>query len=157
FQQADRDNNGYVDEKEAARSGLRNVFKMMDRDGDGKVYEKEMLAWLDTVEDLQARATAACASLTFTDGGKGLWELFDTDRDGRLGLREIAALPKLVDELDRNGDGALGPDEIPHSYLFKLEQGTGGGGANPYAVLDALGVQTGPRPLTGRGPLWFQK
>ena len=45
FQFADRDNNGYIDEKEAMRIGLGQTFKMIDRDGDGKVYEKELLAF----------------------------------------------------------------------------------------------------------------
>ncbi len=157
FQQADRDNNGYIEEKEAQNSGLRTFFKMMDRDGDGKVYEKEVTAYVDTIEDLQTRATVATASLTFSDGGQGLFELFDSDRDGRLSLREINAMVRLVEELDRSGDGILAPDEIPHSYLFRLEQGAGGGAANPFAIFEMMGVQSGPLPPTGRGPQWFQK
>ncbi|MCI0459344.1 MAG: EF-hand domain-containing protein [Gemmataceae bacterium] len=158
FSQADMDNNGYLDEKEGSRGAFgRGLFKMIDRDGDGKIYEKEVGAWLDTVEDLQTRATVACASLSFADGGQGLFELFDTDRDTQLSLREIKRLPLIVDELDRNKDGQLSPDEIPHSYLFKMEQGSGGGGANPFIFLEAFGMQSGPRPPTGRGPVWFQR
>jgi Ca2+-binding EF-hand superfamily protein len=157
FTQADRDNNGYIDEKEAQRSGFRQTFKMMDRDGDGKLYLKEVLAYFESVEDFQTRATVSCVSLVFTDGGKGLFDLFDADRDGRLSLREVNALVKLVDELDRNGDGAIGADEIPHSYLFRFDQGTGGEANNPFAVFEALGMQSGPLPPRGRGPLWFQK
>jgi Ca2+-binding EF-hand superfamily protein len=157
FQQADRDNNGYLDEKEAMQSGFGQNFKQLDRDGDGKLYEKELLAYLDKMEDLQARATASCVTLQFSDAGRGLFDLFDTDRDGRLSLREIQALPGLVNELDRNGDGVISPDEIPHSYMLRAEQGAGGGGADPYSAFESLGMNNGPRPPLGRGPVWFQR
>lgn len=157
FRQADRDNNGYVDEKEAQQSGLSSVFKAMDRDGDGKVYEKELLAYIDTIEDMQTRATTSCVSLTFSDSGRGLFELFDTDRDGRLSLRELKYLPRLVDELGRGRDGDLDPRAVPHSYLFNLEQGAGGGGTNPYAVFEAMGMNTERSAARGPGPVWFHK
>src|SRR5262249_37801852 len=99
FAAADKDMNGYVDEKEAKQSGLGPLFKKLDRDGDGKVYEKELLAYLDTVEEQQARATASCVTLQFADGGRSLMDLFDTDRDGRLSLREIKAMPRVIDDL----------------------------------------------------------
>jgi Ca2+-binding EF-hand superfamily protein len=156
FAAADRDNNGYIDEQEAQRSGFGRAFKMMDRDGDGKVYEKELIAYLDTVEEQQARATASCVSLQFADGGRSLMDLFDTDRDGRLSLREIKAMPRIIDEL-APAKGLLGEADIPHSYLFKIEQGAGGGGLDPFAALEQLGVNQGPPPPTGKGPLWFQK
>jgi Ca2+-binding EF-hand superfamily protein len=158
FQAADRDNNGYLDEKEARMSGFGPIFKTLDRDGDGKVYEKELLAYLDTIEGFQTRATASCVSLHFADAGRGLFDLFDSDRDGRLSLREINALPGLVDELDRDGDGAISADEIPHSYVLRVEQGSGNSaGADPFAVLEQLGVNTGPTPPLGKGPVWFQR
>src|SRR5437764_15027964 len=116
------------------------MAKQLDRDGDGKIYEKELVAYLEKVEELQSRATASCVSLHFADAGRGLFDLFDADRDGRLSLREIQALPKLVDELDRDGDGAISEAEIPHSYLFRVEQGAGGGGADPFAGFTALGL-----------------
>jgi Ca2+-binding EF-hand superfamily protein len=156
FAAADKDMNGYVDEKEAKQSGLGPLFKKLDRDGDGKVYEKELLAYLDTVEEQQARATASCVTLQFADGGRSLMDLFDSDRDGKLSLREIKAMPRVIDELVPD-KGALGAADVPHSYLFKLDQGSGGGGADPFAALEMLGMNQGPPPPTGKGPLWFQK
>ncbi len=132
-----------------------NVFKMMDRDGDGKVYEKELMAYVDKVEEMQSRATTSCVTLTFADNGRGLFELFDSDRDGRLSLRELKQLPHLVDEVGK--DGAIAPEHIPLSYLFSLEQGSGGGGPNPYAVFEAMGINADRPAAKGRGPLWFQK
>ena len=55
FKKADRDKNGYLDMSEAMRSPFfRNTFKIMDRDGDGKLFENEMLAFLDDFLTLQA-------------------------------------------------------------------------------------------------------
>jgi Ca2+-binding EF-hand superfamily protein len=158
FQQADRDNNGYIDEKEARMSGFGRIFKTLDREGSGKVYEKDVLAYLETIEGFQTRATASCVSLHFVDSGRGLWDLMDTDRDGRLSLREIKALPQLVDELDRDGDGAISLAEIPHGYLLRVEQGAGNsGGPDPFSALEQLGVNAGPAPPLGKGPVWFQR
>ena len=51
---------GYLEAKDAQSNRLvRGSFKAMDRDGDGKVSEKELLAYLDHMRDLQARASAA--------------------------------------------------------------------------------------------------
>jgi Ca2+-binding EF-hand superfamily protein len=155
FQAADRDNNGYLDEKEIQRSGFGRMAKQIDRDGDGKIYEKELIAYLEKVEEMQARATSSCVTLHFADAGKGLFDLFDLDRDGRLSLREIQAMPKVVDELGKGG--AISAADIPHSYLFRVEQGAGGGGVDPFAVFETLGVNNGPPPPLGRGPLWFQR
>jgi Ca2+-binding EF-hand superfamily protein len=155
FAQFDRDNNGYLDEKEIKNSPFARIAKQLDRDGDGKIYEKELIAYLEKVEELQARATSSCVSLHFADSGTGLFELIDADRDGRLSLREIQAMPKLADELGKGG--LLSAADIPHSYLFRVEQGSGGGGADPFAVFALMGMNNGPRPPLGRGPLWFQR
>jgi Ca2+-binding EF-hand superfamily protein len=156
FQAADRDNNGYIDEKEAMQSNFGPLFKKLDRNGTGKVYEKDFLAYLDTVEEQQARATGSTVTLQFADGGHSLMDLFDSDRDGKLSLREIQAMPRVLDELAL-AKGELGEADIPHSYLFKLDQGSSGGGLDPFSALETLGVDQGPPPPTGKGPLWFQK
>src|SRR5262249_14485724 len=64
FKAADRDNNGYLDEKEAMASPFfRGIFKAMDRDGDGKLFEKEMLAYLATMKQVQEEAQKSLTSL----------------------------------------------------------------------------------------------
>jgi Ca2+-binding EF-hand superfamily protein len=164
FKQADRDNNGYLDMNEAQASPFfRNSFKLMDRDGDGKLFENEMLAYLDVVLDLQARAMAAVASLNISDEGKGIFDLLDTNHDGRLSVRELRQAGKLVDQLDQDGDGAVGKNEIPRSYQLTAQRGPANGGNlinGRRFVVDATGRRIrGNRamPTSVAGPLWFRK
>jgi Ca2+-binding EF-hand superfamily protein len=117
FRAADKDNNGYLDKSEAEKSPLyRNAFTMMDHDGDGKLFEKEVVAYLDKMKELQEGAMRSCASLAVKDQGRGLFDLVDADSDGRLGVREMRRMVELIDSLDRDGDGLLARGEIPHKY-----------------------------------------
>jgi Ca2+-binding EF-hand superfamily protein len=163
FKRADRDNNGYLDMAEAMRSPLyRNVFKVMDRDGDGMLFEKEVLAYLDVYQDLQSAARASCATVGVTSEGKGLFEMLDTNGDGRLSVRELRNAVKLLAELDRDGDGMLSRMEIPRCTTATFRAGPPSGDQTPQrtVVFDAAtGRRMGTRPQAppARGPEWFRK
>ncbi len=165
FKQADRDNNGYVDMSEAMRSPFfRNTFKSMDRDGDGMLFPKEMLAYLDTFQELQAAARASCATVAVTSEGKGLSELLDSNGDSRLSVRELRNAVKLIAELDRDGDGLISRTEIPRCSQATFRLGPPAGEALGYysaaqalAVRGGSGIRGGPQPQTPRGPEWFRK
>jgi Ca2+-binding EF-hand superfamily protein len=160
FRMADRDNNGYLDKNEAMQSRFyRSLFGMMDRDGDGKLFEKELIAYLDRMKELQESALRSCASLAIKDQGRGLFDLVDANSDGRLGVRELRQMVKLVDQLDRDGDGQISRGEIPHKYRVDVRRGPTRGDdfANRRVVVlrQRLADQ---RQLPQRaGPLWFQK
>src|SRR5262249_11123872 len=160
FSQADRDSNGYIDENEAKQSPFfRETFRMMDADGDGKVTEKEMLAFFKKIEDVQAKAMVGCTSMTVADQGRGLFDLMDTNHDGRLSVREMRNAVKLIDALDRDGDGQLGKNEIPRSYTLTVQQGFMGADAlNAQAAIFSL-FSGGPpaAPRSTRGPRWFRQ
>jgi Ca2+-binding EF-hand superfamily protein len=160
FSMADRDNNGYLDEKEAMQSPFfRNTFKLMDRDGDGKLYKKEVLAFLDAMEKLQKQAMASIVSLKVSDQGRGLFDLLDTDRDGRLSVRELRQLPKLLDRLDRDRKGYLSRTDIPRNYRVDLVQGPSytDGFGNRFVVRLARVTQPKRAVKPTKGPLWFRK
>jgi len=167
FKRADRDGNGYLDMAEAMRSPLyRNLFKLMDRDGDGKLFEKEVLAYLDATQEMQAAARAGCASVAVTTEGKGLFEMIDTDGDGRLSVREMRNAVKLITELDRDGDGCVSKAELPRctQAAFRMGPADGGGNLGYYApaqaliLNDARLVGSAPRQAKPpRGPEWFRK
>jgi Ca2+-binding EF-hand superfamily protein len=159
FSNADQDKNGYLDLKEARRNNLFSAsFKMMDLNGDGKVTEKEMLEFLEKMTDLQSKLSQACASLTISDQGRGLFDLVDTNHDGRLSVREMRNAFKIVDKLDRDGDGAISRAEIPRNYLLGVSQGTSGiNQFNGPVFVNVYGGYNQPMPTPTAGPLWFRK
>jgi Ca2+-binding EF-hand superfamily protein len=161
FATADEDSNGYLDANEARAYPVpmfQALFKLMCLDGDGKLTEKEMLAYLDQMHELRAKAAGSVASLSVVDHGR-LFDLLDPDGDGRLSVREERRAVSLLDRLDRNGDGFLGKDEIPHSYFATFVRGPvdttpfpGGMVANSSP---AQPPGSGSTPV--RGPLWSRK
>jgi Ca2+-binding EF-hand superfamily protein len=167
FKEADRDKNGYLDMSEAMRHPyFRNVFKAMDRDGDGMLFEKEVIAYLDAYQELQALAAASCVSVSSAMEGKGLFELIDTNGDGRLSVREMRNAVKLLEDLDRDGKGFLTKSDIPRCSTATFRMGPAAGGESNlgyYAPGQALvvrgrGRNQDVRPAQPpRGPAWFLK
>jgi Ca2+-binding EF-hand superfamily protein len=160
FKALDKDNNGYLDMNEVKGNPLfSSLFKLMDRDGDGKLYEKEMRAYLDELQDLQGKAMAGCVSLTIADQGRGLFDLLDTNKDGRLSVREMRNAFKLIAQLDQDGDGCISRGEIPRAYVLTARQGPPNAATLPsnIAVVQANMMAPAAPPNPGRGPLWFQK
>jgi Ca2+-binding EF-hand superfamily protein len=165
FKRADMDNNGYLDQAEAMRSPLyRNLFKVMDRDGDGKLFEKEILEYLQATQDLQAAARVGCATVATSTESKGLYEMLDTDGDGRLSVREMRNAVKLLAELDRAGHGYISRLDIPRCSQATFRMGPAGGDVDgdlqKVQRLRAVSrMGNGPavpaKPL--RGPEWFRK
>ena len=161
FTTADADGNGHLDRREAERSPFfRGQFAALDRNGDGRLEKKELLAYVDGVLALQAKAMACRASLLTSRPGAGLWDLLDANRDGVLGLREVRRASALLATLDRNGDGAVDASEVPASYQLAL----GPGQASFNRLSGSVVVEVGPGgrlaypPETlGGGPLWFRK
>ena len=66
-----------------------DIMKSNQTVGRAEALRRTMLAYLDELQDLQARALAGCASLAVSDGGRGLFDVLDTDHDGRLSVREM--------------------------------------------------------------------
>jgi Ca2+-binding EF-hand superfamily protein len=161
FKKADKDKNGYLDEKEARGSRtFRDVFKAMDRDGDGKLYEKEVLAYLDAYRQIEERARASCVSLVLSDESRGLFDLLDVDRDGRLSVREMRGAVGLLKKLDREGKGYLTRADVPRSYRLTVRLGPASEGAaalRGFAALYGGGRKYEPEARAPRGPLWFRK
>ena len=139
----------------------------MDRDGDGKVTEQEFNAYLEFLADLQIRARKACVSLVLTDESRGLFDLLDINRDGRLSIREMRGAAGLLARLDRDGKGFITAADLPaqlssHSASSGPGKSAGddygsivariyGGGNNEQAYREptqrpALVSQDGPEP-----------
>jgi Ca2+-binding EF-hand superfamily protein len=161
FRAADKDSNGYLDAKEAQRNPtFRGLFKAMDRNGDGKLYEQEVIAYLDKYREIAARARNSCVSLVLTDQSRGLFDVLDVNRDGRLSVREMRGAVGLLKQLDRSRKGYLTKADIPQSYRLALHRGAFDAGplsgAKAFAALyGGAGRYQERRPT--RGPLWFRK
>jgi Ca2+-binding EF-hand superfamily protein len=162
FDMADADQNGYLDKQEADRSPLfRGVFAAMDRDGDGKLYMKEVTAYLNQVERFRQMAAQGCVSLAVHDEGKGIFDHLDADGDGRLSVRELRNAAKVLMKLDADEDGKLSLAELPRHYRGSFGTGPTGGGQQAalafVADLDGGMMGRPALPERTRGPLWFRK
>jgi hypothetical protein len=132
-----------------------NQFALFDQNGDDKITEAELLAYLD-VQDRLARAVACTPALLVSDKGTGLFELLDRDRDGRLSQREVREAPRLLARLGREEAGFLSPNNIPTSYQLAVGLGRGtftrsGGSFAP------RGMPTLTLDWSRPGLLWFTK
>ncbi len=161
FKQADTDNNGTLDEKEAKASRVfRTLFKAIDRDNDGKLTEKEVADYLQDYKKIQAKALAS-VTLTITDESRGLFDIIDSDRDSRLSLREMRQGAKILAHLDRVGRGYLTQDDIPRTYRISIKQGSlnslAGGAAAAFASLYSGNYNTEQKSVSTAGPAWFRK
>jgi Ca2+-binding EF-hand superfamily protein len=162
FRAADTNGDGVVDAEEAKNSRqFRNLFKYVDRNGTGKVSEKDLNAYLDHLQELQRHAAAGCVTLDVTDQSRGLFDLLDSNRDGKLSVREMRQAPKLLARLDTEGKGFITRDDVPRSYRIELRRGPASQGAIDGAAkfFDRYAATSSQAEAehTGRGPLWFRK
>jgi Ca2+-binding EF-hand superfamily protein len=160
FRAIDKDKKGFVEkdqlkDQQGQFQILQAVFDLADRDGDGKLTEKELTAYLD----LQDRMAVSPLTLSIGENGQGLFELLDGNRDGRLGIRELRTAWERLKVYDLDGDGCLSRDELPRQFQVSVGQGA----ANPFgrqAVVPAIpgGRRVVDRPVatTKAGPLWFR-
>lgn len=119
--QYDADNNKYLDEDEfpEAAPGLMGGIEAYDEDGDGKVYEPELKAYLANVRVAQRSQIHSRAG----DLSDAFFDAVDLSRDGRLDGRELDSLPETIKQLDADGDGELVIDELPGTLALGLVRG----------------------------------
>jgi Ca2+-binding EF-hand superfamily protein len=155
FGAADADNNKYLEKKEIERNGIFNAqqFQLMDRDGDGKLFEEEMLAFVDQ----QADAAESRTMLSVSDQGRSLFEVLDLNRDRRLSVRELRGAIKKVSSWDRNGDGAIDSEEIPRHFQLNFGRGQSPLLINVDVFAFKLNAANSDGPSVGPGPEWFRK
>jgi Ca2+-binding EF-hand superfamily protein len=151
FQGLLKDKKDYIEKADAMNEPfLGGLFVFADRDGDGKLYEKELNAFFDVM----AGVNNAFATMSLADHGTGLFELMDANRDGRLSVREMRTAWDRVAVWDKAKAGAVTREQIPRQFELTLQQG-------PADDPRFRGVPFGrvpPRPAeSGRGPVWFRK
>jgi Ca2+-binding EF-hand superfamily protein len=161
FKDSDGDNNGYLDKNEVkVRPDFGAAFDAMDADGDGMLFEKEVLAYYDKVQDLNGRATNACTSLSVSEGGRGLFDLVDANQDQKLSVRELRAAAKLLEKLDGDKDAKLSEREVPRKYFVDVNRGPTNArsiGPQVFAVRAMGQVGTPAKKASDEKPAWFFK
>jgi Ca2+-binding EF-hand superfamily protein len=153
FKAADKDNNKYLEKSEVKDHGpFAALFDTIDSDGDGKVYMKEV----DEFVDQQVRVARSQMVLSVSDQGRAIFAIMDLNRDRRLSVREIRSAVARVSSWDRNGDGRVGSDEIPHHYEMSIGRGqiigAGMSSAGVTRMASSPAVRAAPE-----GPSWFRK
>jgi Ca2+-binding EF-hand superfamily protein len=152
----DFNKDGYIDGREAGRminSPIVAMMRLADHDGDDKLSEKEFTAGIA----LHKRLTSSAASMEFADHGRSLFDFLDADQDGRLGPRELKSASERLGKWDRNRDGAIVREEIPHQFRMTVSR------SRPRVQAQGSMMAAGPnRAGAGRvqrtvGPLWFRK
>jgi Ca2+-binding EF-hand superfamily protein len=128
---------------------LAGLFDAADRDGDGKLTRAELEAFFDLIE----LGISCRVIVTVTDRGRNLFDLFDTDADGRLDLGELLRASRtLPNELAR--DKPLAGGAVPASYRLVVGRGPVGDSFGPVP----FGAVAKPKPpaARARGPAWFR-
>jgi Ca2+-binding EF-hand superfamily protein len=151
FRAADTENKGYVERARAMKPEHRflfSIFPLADRDGDEKLTQAELNAFLD----LQQRAAFCATGLELTSSGRGLFEILDANRDRRLGQRELRSAWSRLAIWDRNGDGLIAPKELPQQFQLVLGRG------QPFRRAGRLGGDVASaHGASVKAPLWFRK
>ncbi len=165
FKAADSDANGYLepDEVGVGDNGLPSpfagLFKSLDRDDDNKVYHNE----IDDFLAQQAAAARGRVIMTASNEGRALFGMLDLDRDRRLGAREVLETFARLSACDRDTNGRVTPEEIPHHIALTLTRGDLSAllmAPLPNGVVAANNARTLPTPRPTRpaaGPTWFRK
>jgi Ca2+-binding EF-hand superfamily protein len=153
FASADADQNGYLDENEAARNNaFQASFDQFDEDGDGNLFAEE----LTTVVDGRTKAARSRTRMDVRNRGRDLFQILDADRNRSLGRRELARAIKRVELWDNDGDGQISESEIPQLYQIAF-----GPGQPEFRGVQIPGqaVQSSDEGSSTKSvaPLWFKK
>ena len=154
LQAIDKDDKGYITRDQTADGrdpAMYALFPIADRDGDGRLTEAELKAWVA----LATESVGRVPTITVADNGRALFELIDANNDGRLTVRELRTAWARLAPYARNG-ASVARDEVPRQ--FRLTVSESGADANTVQQ-GAVPVQTAASPPSRveRGPLWFRK
>ncbi|MFO1019902.1 MAG: hypothetical protein U0903_04305 [Planctomycetales bacterium] len=154
FRQVDADKNQYLNEQEFLGLQLPMVsFKQVDRDNDGQLFDKELVAYLDQ----HLLITGGRLTVIVTNDSKSLMEILDKDNDRRLSPREFRQSGEVLKSFDQNRDGFLAPSELTVRQKVVFEYNR-----SPLleVAANALNTPTATRSRTREtlsGPIWFQR
>jgi Ca2+-binding EF-hand superfamily protein len=142
---------GYI-ERKGNTGFFAGLFALADRDGDGKLTEKEVIAFFDIVD----KANTSYVALTVADQGRGLFDALDTNHDGRLRFHKLRSAWDRVSSWNPEGKGYITRADIPARMELSLTQGQPNQG-NVFFAMRPVRPAPNPREQAAKGPLWFRK
>ncbi|MFH5802893.1 hypothetical protein [Alienimonas sp. DA493] len=161
---ADADANDYLDETEFPAANLPGApqFEDVDRDGDGQATREEVRVYL---EEDQRLANSRIYLLSEAERSE-LFGLLDANGDGRLTPAERVAAagafaasgPTVgaLASLDRDGDGAVVPEELIGRFTLHLGPGRAPDRPPNEEELEMIRGRE-PAVATQEGPEWFRR
>jgi Ca2+-binding EF-hand superfamily protein len=131
---------------------LRVAFEPADFDGDGKLSRAEF----DRYFDLQMKTARLGFTLSHTTRVPNLFQLLDTNSDGRLGVKELRTAFQRLIPLEPAGGSEITRQVLQPSAMLRFGHSIYGGADASIAV--AQNSQFAPRTATPtEGPVWFRK
>ncbi|QDT49051.1 transaldolase/EF-hand domain-containing protein [Symmachiella dynata] len=122
FQSADVNNDSCLNTAETERKNqadLRALVAVADHNRDGQLTIEELDRWIV----LQEKLAAGQVLVTVLDFRRGLFEILDTNADGRLSLREIASSAKNVQEIHRQPPDTFVHADVPRQIRMIFSRG----------------------------------
>ncbi len=154
FDVVDRDKNNHLDRTEFPALGLPDAeFGDVDTNGDGRIAREELTGYLNK----QAGGSAGRhVVIAIADESSSLFDLLDTNTDGRLSPREMNSAVARLRTLDHNHDHRLTLGKM--RTQSRIEVGVQRPDNNRVVrPIPGRQRQTAQPTRNDRGPDWFQK
>ena len=152
FNTMDADANGYLSRDEVADRirFQRELFDLMDADGDDKVFANEMKEYVRA----KAEPVASTCRMNLYDTGRGFFMALDSNADGRVSEREKRYAAVSLAKLERDGEPGIKQDEPVRHFHIEFCRGS----YQLFGPSEQL-VATTPafQQRTPSGPIWFQR
>lgn len=152
FNALDADANGYLDKDEtnARLRFQRELFELLDADGDEKVFVDEMQTY---VKAFAEPASTTCR-MNLYDTGYGFFMALDANADGRVSKRERNQAASALAQLERDGQPGVGQTEPVRHFHIEFVRGT----RHLFSASEELVAQTPAfQQRLPTGPIWFQR
>ena len=152
FNQLDADANGYLDKDETSlRTRFqRELFELMDVDGDNKLFADEMKAFIRG----RGEPAATICKMNVYDTGYGFFMALDGNADGRVSVREMRHAAESLAQLDRDGKPGVEQKEPVRHFHIEFVRGS----YPLFGPSEQLLAQTPAfQQRRPSGPIWFQR
>jgi Ca2+-binding EF-hand superfamily protein len=148
FKDVDIGKKGVIDRKQATGGQfLEDVFILGDRNGDGKLTEKELNAYLD----MQVEGSGSQMQLNISDEGRSVFDVLDADGDNRLSIRELRSAWERMKPLAQREAG-LARGDVPRRIDMSVGQAQ-----RRFRPAIAPRGKAVAAVKGGSAPLWFTK